>query len=154
MDSNYQAWFATQKKDASLGEISTGTFSVIESLLHGEITAAHAVGQLVVARTTADEDKTRGQIFSLVVRIAQFFPEAHSQLIGLFGELFSEPGFDLKPYGWELRAVHDGKPSPLLLAPYFFSAKKTSNATNHRQLRTTSSGYRDLEEHSINQTTR
>ena len=109
MSSEYAVWFAAQKEDLSLGDISKNAFSVFEEFLNSEITANAATAQLITGKTPADKDKIRRHVFSLVVAAAQFFPEAHPQLVELSKEIFSDPNVDQQPFGWDLRATHDGK---------------------------------------------
>lgn len=119
MSSDYAVWFAAHKNELFLGDISEDAFFVFEQFLSSETTATTAASQLVTGRTAADEDKIRRQVFSLVVAVAQFFPEAHSQLIELSEEIFLDPKIDRQPFSWDLRATHDGKFSCSFFSPRY-----------------------------------
>ncbi|KAM7188781.1 Protein of unknown function (DUF3632) domain containing protein [Rhypophila sp. PSN 637] len=107
MSSEYAVWFTAHKDDLSLGAISDEAFSVFDQFLGSEITATATTSQLVRGRTAADEDKIRRHVFSLIVAVAQFFPDAHPQLIELSTGIFSDSTVDRQPFGWDLRGTHD-----------------------------------------------
>lgn len=161
MSSEYAAWFAAHRDEFVLGDISQDAFSVFDQYLSLEITAASAASQLVTGRTPAGEDKIRRQVFSLIVAIAQFFPETHLQLVELSKEIFSNPQVDTQPFGWDLRAIHDGKTSSCILltySPYSWVISETkpiyTEITNrHCERRTRSRDHGDPEELTIHKTT-
>ncbi|KAM7195802.1 hypothetical protein V8F20_007372 [Naviculisporaceae sp. PSN 640] len=105
MSSEYEAWFAASQGGLwRVGDVSDDTFSVFDLYLSSEITAASATRQLFSGKTPTEKRRVRSETCLLVRMIAEFFPDAHSDLIELSRKICSVIDFDTFTF-----ALQDGR---------------------------------------------